>query len=354
MARPGVTYHEVSMIAQRLIAAGKNPTIDAIRIELGTGSNSTLGAHLRTFKEKQTQTQQLATKENIPEELIAVIKGLWERVMNQSEDKIQTIQQETAQDITKLRQEVQLLSQSNSDWQQQFQKTKQERDAFSHEKSTMEQLLANSKIEAAAMTEKHHGLEQKVAEKQIRIDELHTQHKQTQANLEHYRAASLEQRTSDQQRFDRQQKLLEQTITQMNQKLAQADQENITLEKQSQKIIFENENLKLELHKLNVQHELTMTHLSDAKNKLIKTTQKLDQFDALKIKFDAQNKIVIELQTQHALTQQQLENEKLKSKEISEQNKALASEKWILGQEKAQLYGQLKQFNVAFENNLQQ
>ena len=73
MARPGVTYHEVSIIAQRLIAAGKNPTIDAIRIELGTGSNSTLGAHLRTFKERQTQTQQLATKENIPEELIAVI-----------------------------------------------------------------------------------------------------------------------------------------------------------------------------------------------------------------------------------------------------------------------------------------
>lgn len=54
MARPGVTYHEVSIIAQRLIAAGKNPTIDAIRIELGTGSNSTLGTHLRIFKERQT------------------------------------------------------------------------------------------------------------------------------------------------------------------------------------------------------------------------------------------------------------------------------------------------------------
>lgn len=354
MARPGVTYHEVSMIAQRLIAAGKNPTIDAIRIELGTGSNSTLGTHLRTFKERQTQTQQLATKENIPEELIAVIKGLWERVMTQSENKIQTIQHETAQDITQLRQEVQSLLQANGDCQQQFQKTKQERDAFAHEKSTLEQLLAHSKIEAAAMTEKLHGLEQKIAEKQIRIDELHKQHKQTQVNLEHYRAASLEQRTLDQQRFDRQQKLSELAITQMNQKLTQAAQENVALEKQYQKTISENENLKSELHKLNVQHELTMTHLSDAKNELIKTTQKLDQFDTLQIKFDAQNKIVIELQTQHALTQQQLENEKLKSKEISEQNKALASEKWILGQEKAQLYGQLKQFNVAFENNLQQ
>lgn len=354
MARPGVTYHEVSIIAQRLIAVGKNPTIDAIRIELGTGSNSTLGTHLRIFKERQTQTQQLATKENIPEELIAVIKGLWERVMNQSEDKIQTIQQETAQDITRLKQEVQSLLQSNADWQQQFQKTKQERDALAHEKSTLEQLLANSKIEAAAMTEKLSGLEQKIAEKQIRIDELHTQHKQTQANLEHYRAASLEQRTLDQERFDRQQKLLEQTITQINKKLALASEENLMLQKHGQKTISENENLKSELHKLNGQYEITTTHLSDAKNELARAIQSTDQFYALQIKFDEQNKAVIELKTQHALALQQLEAEKLKSAEMSEQNKALASEKWILGQEKAQLYGQLKQFNIAFENNIVQ
>jgi chromosome segregation ATPase len=345
MARPGVTYHEVSIIAQRLIAAGKNPTIDAIRMELGTGSNSTLGAHLRTFKDRQSETSQIATKENIPEELIAVIKGLWERVMTQSEDKIQTIQQETAQDITQLRQEVQSLLQSNANWQQQFQKAKQERDAFSHEKSTLEQLLANSKIEAAGMTEKLIGLEQKVVEKQMRIDELHTQHKQTQANLEHYRTASLEQRTVDQQRFEQQQKISEQTILQMNKKLTQAIEERLTLQQQCQKNIFENENLKSELNKLNAQHEITMMRLSNVQNELAKSTQNLDQLHTLKIEFDEQNKILIELKTQHALTQQQLEAEKLKSKEMGEQNKELASEKWILGQEKAQLYGQLKQFN---------
>jgi len=352
MARPGVTYHEVSMIAQRLTATGKNPTIDAIRIELGTGSNSTLGAHLRTFKERKTQTQQLATKENIPEELIAVIKGLWERVMNQSEDKIQIIQQETAQNIMQLKQEVQSLLQGNADWQQQFQKTKQERDAFAHEKSTLEQLLANSKIEAAAMTEKLNGLEQKVAEKQIRIDELHKQHKQTQANLEHYRTASLEQRTSDQQRFEQQQKLSEQAILQINQKVTQANQENITLEKKSLKIIFENEKLKSDFNALNTQHGLITTRLNDAQNELAKTAQNLEQLHSFQIKFNEQHEKLIELQMQHALTQQQLEAEKLKYKEASEQNKALAAEKWILGQEKSQLYGQLKQFNLSLENNI--
>jgi chromosome segregation ATPase len=270
MARPGVTYHEVSMIAQRLIAAGKNPTIDAVRIELGTGSNSTLGTHLRTFKDRQTQTQQLATKENIPEELIAVIKGLWERVMTQSEDKVQMIQQETAQDITTLRQEAQSLLQSSANWQQQFQKAKQERDAFLHEKSALTQLLANAKIEAATLIEKISGLEKTVSEKQIRIDELHKQHKQTQANLEHYRAASLEQRTLDQRRFEDQQKLFEQTVAQINKKLVTVNEENLMLQKQSQKIIFEDEKIKIDLNKLNTQYELTTTRLDDAKNELAK------------------------------------------------------------------------------------
>jgi hypothetical protein len=354
MARTGVTYNEVAVIATQLIAAGKNPTIDAIRIKLGTGSNSTLGAHLRTYKDRQTQTQQLATKENIPEELIAVIKGLWERVMTQSEDKIQTIQQETAQDITKLQQEVQSLLQSNAAWQQKFQKINQERDAFAHEKSTLAQLLATSKIEIATMTEKLKGIEQQVAEKQKRIEELRQQNKQAQLNLEHYRAASLEQRTLDQQRFEQQQKLSEQTILQMNKKLTQASEENLMLQKQSKKIIFENKNLKTDLHKLNTQYELTTTRLDVAKNELAKTTQNLAQLHALQIKFDEQNKILVELKTQYALTFQQLESEKLKSKEISEQNKALASEKWILGQEKAQLYGQLKQFGSAFKNKISQ
>ena len=92
MAKPGVTYLEVSNAAQQLAASGKVPTIEAIRIALGTGSNSTLGTHLRTWKASQSQTQRVATKENLPEELVATMKGLWELVMNQSEEKIQTIQ----------------------------------------------------------------------------------------------------------------------------------------------------------------------------------------------------------------------------------------------------------------------
>lgn len=347
MARPGVTYLDVSNTAQQLIASGRTPTIETIRIALGTGSNSTLGAHLRSWKEKQDHTQQIATKENIPQELISVLKGLWEKVMNQSEDKIQALQQETQQELAELHHQLQLLQQDNACWQQQYQQIKQERDGFSHEKLAVEQLLANAKIEITALTEKQAGLTQQNQEKQSRIDELHRQNQQVQANLEHYRASSLEQRMVDQQRYEQQQKQLELTIQKNNQEIAQIQKEKLELQQQNQKTNFENDSLNNQFNKLNAQYESITTRHADTLNELAKKSQDqhhwLAQCNALQVKWDEQNKSFIDLQTQHAVVSQQSLTLKTELKEMSEQNKILAHEKWMLGQEKAQLYGQLKQ-----------
>ena len=77
MTRPGVTYFEVATAAQEIIASGLEPTIERIRAKLKTGSNSTIGTHLRVFRTKQDPLKQLATKEKIPEELIGLLKGFY-------------------------------------------------------------------------------------------------------------------------------------------------------------------------------------------------------------------------------------------------------------------------------------
>lgn len=347
MARPGVTYLDVSNAAQQLVAAGRTPTIETIRIALGTGSNSTLGVHLKAWKSKQDSTQQIATKENIPEELISALKGVWERVMNQSEDRIQLIHQETQQELLQLRQEVQRLQKDSVISQQQYQQAKQERDGFAHEKSAIEQMLANGKIEIATLTEKLAGAEKQNDEKQARIDELHRQNQQVQANLEHYRNASLEQRIADQQRHEQHQKQLEHTMQQLNQELAKVKRERELFQQQSQNAILENSSLKTQLDKFSVQHESLSTQLNESIRELGKTTQDQqnwkDQFNALQKKLNEQSNAYLELQTQHAVITQQLATIKAEFQEMREQNKLLAHEKWILGQEKAQLYGQFKQ-----------
>lgn len=59
MARPGVTYTEIASAAQQIAASGRFPTVEGVRLILGTGSNSTVGQHLRTWKLKQDSTQQI-------------------------------------------------------------------------------------------------------------------------------------------------------------------------------------------------------------------------------------------------------------------------------------------------------
>ncbi|MBX3710295.1 MAG: hypothetical protein KIT56_07210, partial [Gammaproteobacteria bacterium] len=156
----------------------------------------------------------------------------------------------------------------------------------------------------------------------------------------------LEQRIADQQRYEQQLKQLEQTIQQMNQELMKIQHEKSLLQHENQKSTFENESLKSQLGKLNEKHELINSRFSDTFNELAKKTQDQqhwqDQFNILQIKNDEQNKLFVELKTHYATLLQQSETMKIEVKELREQNKLLAHEKWELGQEKAHLEGQLK------------
>jgi len=347
MARSGITYTEVSSAAKQLVAAGKAPTVEMVRVALGTGSNSTINTHLRDWKARQTQVQNVATKENLPEELVVTIKGLWNLVMDQAEEKILVIQQDAKQKIEQATQELKQLQQESGQWQQQYQQIKQERDGLAHEKLVVEQLLTDAKIATAALTEKLVGFEQKNQEKQTYIDEMQRQNQQIQANLEHYRAAALEQRLADQQRYEQQQRQFEQTIQQINQELTTNKQENITLQQQYQQTNFERNGLKAQLDELNVQRGTITTHLTEALAKLAKTEEAQkhwhNQCGVSTVKFDEQNKLFVGLQAKHAMLLQQLETTTAELKDTRQQNKILANDKWALGQEKARLYGQLKQ-----------
>lgn len=347
VGRPGVTYLEVSQAAQEIMASGRIPTIETVRMALGTGSNSTLGNHLRTWKAKQDGAEQIANKENIPHEFIAVLKGLWERLTHHAEDKIQLIQEESLQLLATAKEESKQLQQENASWQQQFKETKQERDALSHEKSTLESLLSAAKIDIATLTEKGLGLEKQSKEKQVRIEELNQQTQQIQANLEHYRAASLEQRLIDQARYEQQHKQFEQTIQQLNQELAKNQHEKSEFQKKNYQLNFENNHSKTQLEKLTVQYESVMTELIDARHTILKKTEAEEHWKAqchsIETQYNEKTSLFLELEKEQLVLSKQLEFVNEEVKEICEQNKMLAHEKWILGQEKAQLYGQLKQ-----------
>ena len=72
MSRPGITYAEVSEAAAQLLGQGRNPTIEQIRLILGTGSSTTIANHLKIWRDNQSETSLLSAKENLPDELVSI------------------------------------------------------------------------------------------------------------------------------------------------------------------------------------------------------------------------------------------------------------------------------------------
>ena len=353
MSRPGITYHDVADVAQQLIAQGKNPTIESIRALTGTGSSTTIANHLKTWKNKQKDTRFLCAKENLPEEIVLTMKGLWERVITQAEEQVMVIEQGFDQTLAELKAHNQLLQEDNHRWQQQHQQIKREKEGLASDKMALEQIVRNledEKIIALGVQEK---LTQQLQDKQERIDELLRLSQQAQANLEHYRETSREQRVTEQQRHENIQSQLEQTIQTIGQELAITKQEKAIFQQQSQQATTENDSLKTQLTKLETQSELLMTRLTEALSELATKTQAQvhwqNQFQTLQTKQDEQAQCLIELKTQNAILLKQSETMNTDCHELRAQNQLLAHEKWILGQEKAQLMGQLVQFEKRHE-----
>ncbi len=352
MPRPGISYYEVARAAEQLIASGHEPTIERIRMVLKTGSNSTIANHLRAWRNKQEITQQIASKEHLPEELVGVLKGLWERVMSQAESQIATIQGTAVQTNAELNQIIEQQQKENNRLLQSEAELKQSVYTLTQEKAVLEQMLSPAKTTIATLKSQIVGLEQKLNEKDLRIDELHKQNQQIQTNLEHYRSAMVEQRQADNLRNEEERRRLEKDIADLKLTNKTLDQEKNDLDKKLIKLQHAYESLLLQNDSNRQDYENIGLELNQTKLLLAQKNENCQhwqaQYEALSMESKAQIEKIMVLQTEIAMLNEQLSMLKSQLDETIEQNKLLANEKWILGQEKAQLMGELKQLHQSF------
>lgn len=352
MARPGVTYQDIANAAHELKGQGKNVTIDGVRAILGTGSIGTINQHLRKWKEAQATTQGIAAKENLPESLIALMKGLWEGVIDQSSEQFYPVEEAYKQEISELKTELEKYKHNNQRWQKLFNQWQQEKISFSNEKLTLEQALAFAHKENQSLRDKHDGLLHQLQEKQERIDELHRLHQQIQHNLEHYREAAREQRLLDQQQFESEKQRLHAEIKILKEKEVTQHQEIILFQKKNASLMEANQFL--EQNYSQCQKEIEQLKVE------IKVVEKeCHEYRASCETYQNQNKQLLATNSKQSsqMIESQAENKTLSNKlgdlinelsAIKDQHKLASHEKWEIMQEKASLEGQLKQMQKSF------
>ena len=203
MARGGINKAVVQRARQALLARGANPSIDAVRVELGnTGSKTTISRYLKELE--PFNPEPAASRERMGEMLNGMVQTLLDQLMEEGQEVIS--QATAAFDLQRASLENQIIelrselatAQRNSVTQQAAIETQNAEFAITHS-SLQAELTRN-----AGLSQRCTDLEFLVAEKDKHIQSLEDKHVQARGALEHYREAAKEQRDQDQRKHESQ------------------------------------------------------------------------------------------------------------------------------------------------------
>ncbi len=353
MARLGITYQEVANAAEQLTLQGKNPTIQNIRMLTNTGSSTTIAQHLKTWKLKEDQSRPLGLTENLPEEIVLTMKGLWAQVIREAEEKIAARENEFEQATAMIIEKNKKLEEENMSWQKKYDELTQEKERLLSDQCALEQSIRQLEQGKVALTVTCDHLSKQLPEKQDHIDELHRLNRQVQTNLEHYREASREQRLLDQQRHEQAQSQRERMIQQLTHEVKTLGQEKNLLHESLEQMRSVKTALQSQYDGLRVQNDTIQSRLEEAQKEVVQHAHAEQYWQAhsqkAEEKLEAHSAVLLHLQTQQAVLLQQFLAVQTELQKISEQNQYLAHDKWRLSQENAQLMGQLKQSQMLTE-----
>lgn len=88
MARIGVDYETIKKTAIKLLSQGIAPSVQKIREELGTGSNTTIAEHLKVWRDEYAKKHIHYLPANMPKELISAFEVLWQTAMEQAQNQL--------------------------------------------------------------------------------------------------------------------------------------------------------------------------------------------------------------------------------------------------------------------------
>ncbi|MBA3723152.1 MAG: DNA-binding protein [Parachlamydiaceae bacterium] len=341
MGRIGINFDDVKEKAYQLQGRGKSPTVDAIRDLLGTGSKSTIAQHLKTWKAEEKNGEG-----NLPQELLALVTGLWERLNAKAEQRITDIQRESEEKIKLIQQ---TLTQTQADQAQLKSKLHQV-----EETSAAEQLIiTDTKNQLTHYIQENEKLNEKyqTSVKQLEAskadnDRLHKLAAHIQTNLEHYQNSMQELRTEQNLSIEKQQAIFQQQITDLQQEIALCRSQRQESDKQLNHKTQELQQLHEKYHSLQSAHEkLAQENKETAQEFIISKERYKQSQDTLniqeeKLKSDAMK--MLELEKQIVLLTEKTNNLEKNLKKSEEKIENLRHEKMFLVQEKSELQGYLK------------
>jgi len=238
MARGGINKVIVQKARESLLAKGENPSIDAVRVELGnTGSKTTIHRYLKEIEAFDPRPR--TSRDRLSDELTELVSRLMERLMEEGGEAISEAQAQFDQQRTESALKLQHVETNLLNLQRQFDVQGVALKAQTNELQTSQTSLQAEITRNARLSQNCSDLEVRVQEKDEQVRSLEEKHLHARDALEHYRNAVKEQREQEQRRHEGQIQQLQVELRQMQQTLIIKQDELTRLNRDNERLLSE-------------------------------------------------------------------------------------------------------------------
>jgi chromosome segregation ATPase len=238
MARGGINKAIVQKARESLLARGENPSIDAVRIELGnTGSKTTIHRYLKEIEDFDPRPR--ASRERLSDELTELVAGLLERMTEEGGEALAYAQARFNEQRSELEQKLDGLSAELASLQREVDSQKGALALQADELQICQTSLQTELTRNARLSQNCSDLEIRVQEKDEQIRSLEEKHLHSREALEHYRNAVKEQREQEQQRHEGQVQQAQVELRQLQQTLMLKQDELTRLNRDNERLLSE-------------------------------------------------------------------------------------------------------------------
>jgi len=249
MARGGINKAVVQTARLAILARGENPSIDAVRIEMGnTGSKTTIHRYLKELDDSETRLN--ITEAPIDDELVELVSRLAQRLKEKAQEPIDLALAQFQQQKTALLAQAEELEAAHSQLKQQFDI---QAAALADESAALQSTRSSLQTEQtrnAGLSQACSDYELRINDKDEQIRSLEEKHLHARDALEHYRNAIKDQREQEQRRHEGQ-------LQQVQAELRQAQQSAMVRQDEITQLHRDNERLLIE-HRVTVKELNTL------------------------------------------------------------------------------------------------
>ncbi|AYG45062.1 DNA-binding protein [Pseudomonas sp. Leaf58] len=238
MARGGINKVVVQQARQALIARGENPSIDAIRIELGnTGSKTTIHRYLKELNGQQPVAAEGGIA--LSDVLSRMVGQLATQLQDEADLRIEQAESTFTAQREQLEAQLAITQQALAAAHQQHQIDVAALAAESEKLLSTQSTLQAEQLRSASLNQSLGELQVRLADKDEQVKSLEDKHRHARDALEHYRTASREQREQEQRRHEAQLQQLQVEVRQLQQGLIVKQDELTRLHRDNERLLGE-------------------------------------------------------------------------------------------------------------------